>query len=84
MDKSGRLINQSSTDAANNVVLELVDGSSNSAIKVGDASQSASSNAFVGIYSASATLPYSVRYYATGQATAGAVTSSVTYTLIYE
>ncbi|HFK5791567.1 TPA: fimbrial protein [Enterobacter kobei] len=81
VDANGRLTNQT-TDGAKNVALELVDGNDNSAIKAGDIAQNTGN--FVTIASGKATLPYSVRYYATGTATAGAVTSSATYSLIYQ
>lgn len=83
VDANGRLINQTATGSggASNVVLELVDGTGNTAIRAGDASQSTGN--YVAITSGAATLPYSVRYYATGQSTAGTVTSNVTYSLIY-
>lgn len=81
VDANGRLTNQTA-GGAQNVVLELVDGNDNSPIKVGDIAQNTGN--FVTITSGKATLPYSVRYYATGAATAGAVTSSATYSLIYQ
>lgn len=80
VDANGRLIN-TATGGASNVVLQLVDGTGNTPINAGDISQN--SGNFVAISGGNATLPYSVRYYATGAATAGAVTSSVTYSLIY-
>ncbi|WP_370605687.1 fimbrial protein [Citrobacter braakii] len=80
VDGNGRLINTAS-GGASNVLLELVDGTSGVVLKVGDASQNTGN--FVAISGGSATLPYAVRYYATGAATAGAVASSVTYSLIY-
>lgn len=82
VDADGRLINSSTETPANNVVLELVDSTGKSAIKAGDMSQN--TNNYVNIVSSNATLPYAVRYYATGAATAGSVKSSVTYSLIYK
>lgn len=83
VDSNGRLLNQSGSGAAN-VALQLLDGSNNnSVINIGDASQNTTSS-YVAIASSNATLPYAVRYYATGTATAGAVTSNVTYSLIYQ
>lgn len=81
VDANGRLINTSTTGNATNVVLEPIDGSSNSPIKAGDISQNTGN--FEAISGGNATLPYAVRYYATGKSTPGAVTSSVTYSLIY-
>ncbi|MBB1202671.1 type 1 fimbrial protein [Enterobacteriaceae bacterium 89] len=81
VDANGRLTNQTA-GGASNVVLQLIDGSSNAAINVGDASQT--TGGYATITGSAATLPYAVRYYATGAATAGAVTSSVTYSLIYQ
>ncbi|APZ68595.1 hypothetical protein LFZ43_22895 [Salmonella enterica subsp. enterica serovar Wandsworth str. SA20092095] len=80
VDANGRLINTAS-GGASNILLELVDGTSNTVLKAGDISQNTGN--FVAISGGNATLPYAVRYYATGTATAGAVTSSVTYSLIY-
>ncbi|WP_336983056.1 MULTISPECIES: fimbrial protein [unclassified Cedecea] len=80
VDSQGRLTN-TATGGATNVALQLIDGVTNTPIIVGDASQS--SNGYTNITSGSATLPYAVRYFATGTATAGSVTASVTYTLIY-
>ncbi|ELP5717459.1 fimbrial protein (plasmid) [Enterobacter asburiae] len=80
VDSNGRLIN-TAAGGASNVVLELVDGTGNSALKAGDISQNTGN--YVTISGGNATIPYSVRYYATGAATAGAVASNVTYSLIY-
>lgn len=80
VDTNGRLLN-TATGGAQNVALELVDGTGNTPIKAGDLAQNTGN--FVAISGGNATLPYGVRYYATGAATAGAVTSSVTYTLVY-
>lgn len=80
VDANGRL-NNTATGGASNVLLELVDGTGNTPIKIGDIAQNTGN--FVAISGGNATLPYAVRYYASGAATAGAVTSSVTYSLIY-
>ncbi|EPC0969890.1 fimbrial protein [Enterobacter hormaechei] len=80
VDANGRLTN-TATGGASNVALQLMDGTGNSVINAGDISQNTGN--FVAISGGNATLPYAVRYYATGAATAGAVTSSVTYSLIY-
>lgn len=78
-DANGRLNN---TGDAQNVKLQLLDGSQSwQAINVGDVGQQ--DGGYVAISSGSATLPYAVRYYATGAATAGTVTSSATFNLVY-
>lgn len=83
VDSNGRLINTtaSTSGGATGLVLELVDGTGGTALKAGDISQNTGN--FVTIADGSATLPYSIRYYATDAAEAGVVTSSVTYSLIY-
>lgn len=84
---NGRLVNQSTATTASNVTLELMDRTNNVAnpIIVGDASQIANTQ-YVGINAdGTATLNYSVHYYAEdGAATAGAVNSSVVYALQYQ
>jgi major type 1 subunit fimbrin (pilin) len=85
---TGRLNNTAATTPATNVQLQLVNASNNSPIVVGApvasqnslgvalASDGAPTPAGVG------TLNYIARYYATGAATAGAVGSQVTYSLV--
>lgn len=80
---TGRLMNTDSAGASN-VSLQLRDGQNNSVIAIGDPSQIDSSTGYVNISSGSAVLPYFVEYYAEGTATAGAVTSQVTYNLVYK
>jgi major type 1 subunit fimbrin (pilin) len=75
---SGRLNISSSADAAKNVQLQLRN-SDGSVIRVGDESTVAG----VGLVDGAARLDYAVGYYATGQATAGSVNSSVTYSIVY-
>lgn len=82
VNTNGLLINQA-TGGANNVVLQLLDGTTNNTINVGSATQQTAGNGYVSITNGAAVLPYSVRYYSTGVATSGAVSSSVTYTLVY-
>ncbi|MFC6299257.1 type 1 fimbrial protein [Pseudomonas sp. CCM 7893] len=77
---SGNLKN---TGTATNVQLQLVDGTSNLAIKAGDVAQ-VTTNSRGTIASNAATLPYAVQYYATGLATAGTVLGTVTYSLNYQ
>lgn len=85
---TGLLNNIALTGGATNVQLELIDGTTNSPIKVGFASQ-ATSAGFVNIIgtagNGTATLPYFVQYKSVaGSATAGAVKGSVTFDLMYK
>ncbi|EKT4521822.1 type 1 fimbrial protein [Pseudomonas putida] len=84
-NKTGRLKNTTTTGS--NVELELFDMISNNVIKVGDLASQMADNHFAA-YTASpgtATLRYGVRYHAPGATvTEGAVTSSVTYSLMYK
>jgi major type 1 subunit fimbrin (pilin) len=82
---SGRLRNTATSGAANNVQIQLLNASNGSAISVG--SPFASQNSLGTALTASgttgtATLRYFARYYATGAATAGAVASQVTYSMV--
>lgn len=81
---TGRLKNTSS-GGANNVSLQLLDGSSSSrsVINVGNSDQTINT-AYVTISGGSAVLPYSVRYYAEGTTTPGVVTSNVVYSIQYQ
>lgn len=81
---SGTLKNLTGT--ATNAVLQLVDASNGKAIKAGDTGQTTSTSA-INIDSAtqSASLPYSVQYYAKGGAAGpGTVISNVTYSINYQ
>ena len=80
---TGRLNNMTGT--AKNVSLQLRDDSSDSrnVIQVGNTNQVAAST-YVDVSSGSANLPYSVEYYANGEATAGTVVSNVVYSLQYK
>lgn len=84
---TGNLIQQTAQadGGATNVELQLLDGKTGSAIKVGDSSQ-LTSNSYVTLPAAggSIDIPYSVQYYATGATTAGPVTSSVEYSISYK
>ncbi|MEH5143182.1 fimbrial protein [Enterobacter cloacae] len=81
VDTNGRLTNTSTSTPASNVVLQLLEGTT--PINIGDASQT--TGTYVTIANNTATLPYSVRYYANGAAaTAGNVSSSVMYSLVYK
>lgn len=76
---TGRLVNQATTDAATNVDLQLSEADG-TVIKAGDSTQTYQT---VDASTGSATLNYGVEYFATGQSTAGAVDSSVIYSLSY-
>ncbi|MCK7430818.1 fimbrial protein [Enterobacter chengduensis] len=84
VDSAGRLSNSATgATAATNVALQLVDGTTNGVIAAGNASQN--TGGYVTISASAASLPYYVQYIATtGAASAGSVTSSVTYSLIYQ
>lgn len=77
---AGRLIN---TDAAGatNVEIQLLNDDA-TVIKAGFADSLQDSKS-VGLDANAATLSYFAEYYATGASTAGAVTSSVSYTIVY-
>lgn len=79
---SGQLINRGD---ATNVRLQLLDNYSGigDPIKVGDPSQ-LTRTSWIPVPFADAVLPYSVQYFATGTATAGSVSSNVTYSINYQ
>lgn len=82
---SGRLVNQSSANAATNVQLQLL-GSNNQflPIKAAGAGLAQTNSQWVTVGTdGSADLNYYAEYYATAAATPGDVTSSVNYTIIY-
>ncbi|UGA53577.1 fimbrial protein [Vibrio sp. VB16] len=84
---TGLLINTIGTGAATNVALQLLDGTNDKKIEIGRESQTAENSyaTVAGTPAATATLPYAVQYIATtGAATAGTVTSSVTYNVMYK
>lgn len=81
VNAQGRLKN---SGTATNVDLQLLDGSgSRGVINVGSGTQ-ATTTTYVDVSGGSATLPYSVRYFATAATTAGTVVSSVVYNLQYK
>jgi major type 1 subunit fimbrin (pilin) len=88
---TGHLLQQDAA-GAQNVSLELLDGTTSQPIKAGDASQVDGNTYYdmtddgtaTGTVLDSIVLPYAVQYYADGQATAGKVTSSVVYNLQYK
>jgi len=79
VNADGRLINNGT---ATNVVLELVDAG-NQVIKAGSVDQSDAPFAAAIDANGNTSLSYTARYYATGAATAGTVTTSVTYSIAY-
>jgi len=83
INSAGRLSNMTSATVggAANVELEILDAVTTSPIKLADVSQLDATRAT--ITSGSATLPYIVRYYATGTPTSGVVTSTVSFLLSY-
>lgn len=80
---TGRLV-QTDDTGAKNVSLQLRDGTNNSVIAAGDSSQMQSASFANVVAGQDVVLPYSVEYYAEGEATAGAVASSVVYNLQYK
>ncbi|EMD6593446.1 type 1 fimbrial protein [Escherichia coli] len=81
---TGRLNNMSNAGATN-VSLQLLDVTGGyKAIKVGNASQATETQGIQVTNGGQAMLPYAVEYYAEGQSTAGAVTSTVVYNLQYK
>lgn len=84
--QTGNLKNTATTTPATNVVLQLLDGTSSHVIKAGDTSQlgTSATNTTIKIqHTGDTVIPYSVQYLATGAAGAGAVNSSVTFTINY-
>lgn len=79
---SGRLKNTAVAGAATNVQIQLLNADGVTPIKAGFADSQQDSHS-VGLVGNAATLSYFAEYYATGAATAGAVTSSVAYTIVY-
>lgn len=84
-ESTGRLINTAVTDPATNVQLEILDTDLVTPVFIGNATQS-DDNIFTNFVTGqdSLELTYAVRYYATGAATAGSVSSSVVYSLVYK
>lgn len=82
-NNTGRL-KQTSAAGAENVSLQLRDGTNDNIIFAGNQNQ-ATTNAFAEIKDGEEiALPYSVEYYAEAQVTSGVVTSSVVYNLQYK
>ncbi|MEL0554867.1 MULTISPECIES: fimbrial protein [Enterobacteriaceae] len=80
VNADGRLIN---TGDAENVDVQLLDGTTGNVIKAGSTEQITDAG-YLSVKGGTATLPYTARYYATGVAKAGAVSASVVYNLQYK
>ncbi|MEP7185102.1 MAG: fimbrial protein [Rhodanobacter sp.] len=80
VNAAGRLNN--STSGAANVNVQLVNSDGTTPIVIGSAAPSSGVGSFA-VASGSATLNYFARYYATGAAGAGAVSTSVTFSMVY-
>jgi len=80
INANGRLNN---TGTATNVNLQLLNSDDSTAITLNGAEGSQGTTG-VAVNSGAATMTYYARYYATGAATAGLVSSTVNYTLIYQ
>ncbi|MBN3818157.1 type 1 fimbrial protein [Paraburkholderia sp. Se-20369] len=78
----GTLTNRAVTTPATNVSVQLLD-MDGQPLKAGDASQRDPSKTSVPIANNSATMVYGAQYYAQGVATAGGVSTSVTYSIDY-
>lgn len=73
------------TGNATNVQLQLLNGDDSSAILLGQTTAAAQNSHVVNLdASGAATMPYIVQYKSTGVATAGNVTSSVQFTMVYQ
>ncbi len=79
VNAAGRLNNPV---GAANVNVELVNSNGTTPIVIGSAAPTTGIGSFP-VASGSATLNYFARYYATGAATAGAVATSVTFSMVY-
>lgn len=71
------------TDGATNVQLQLVDKVSELPLQVGNTNQTTNTTR-IDMSSGSASLPYTVRYYAMGATTPGTVKSQVNFSIDYE
>ncbi|MXN74340.1 type 1 fimbrial protein [Burkholderia sp. 4701] len=76
----GTLTNRAATNAAGNVSVQLL-GMDGNALKAGDVSQR--NGGSVPLVNNAATMVYGAQYYAQGVATAGSVSTSVTYSIDY-
>ncbi|MCP1107553.1 type 1 fimbrial protein [Serratia nevei] len=82
VDANGRLRNLTGT--AQNVALQLREGSGSFNPIVAGSSGQVSNAIYYTVTNGAATLPYSVEYYAMGAASAGTVVSNVVYSLQYK
>ena len=80
---TGNLMNQASSGAATNVQVQLLNGVMQPINITTNTNNQAATNGAT-IASGNAVLTYYARYYATGAATAGAVSTSVQYTMDYQ
>jgi len=80
---TGNLVNQAGTGAAGNVQVQLLN-SQRQPINITTNANNDAATSGVDITSGNADLTYFGRYYATGAATAGAVSTSVQYTMDYQ
>ena len=84
INSAGRLNNSATSPTAGNVQVQFLNGSGN-VMNLSGADATAQSSQVVNLDSTgAATMSYTARYYATGQATAGAVKSTVDFTMIYQ
>ncbi|KVN81585.1 fimbrial protein [Burkholderia ubonensis] len=77
---NGTLVNRAATSPATNVAVQLL-GMDGKALKAGDPSQRDAAS--ITLADNAATMVYGAQYYALGKATAGAVSTSVTYSIEY-
>lgn len=83
-NETGRLnIDSTADDAATNVQVQLLNSDMN-AIVAGAAVANGQNDVPVDISGGNGTLSYYAQYYATGPSEAGAVTTQVDYTMVYE
>ncbi|WP_434462193.1 fimbrial protein [Serratia plymuthica] len=83
---NGRLLQQATTSQAENVSLQLIDGTNNTTINVGSSDQVTGAG-YVNLpadETSTVTLPYHVRYYSEGATTPGIVNSYVMFNLMYK
>lgn len=86
VDVANGLLNNTAPEAsaAKNIKLAIIDPATNRDIKIGDPSQAANNPSVEVQADGSAALPFGVAYRSTGEASAGDVQASVTYSIIYK